>query len=284
VRRSAADLILAAFFVGSGGLLAAGPAAAAPSLLVRNTIARVTVVPEARGDVAASVVRANPKLPLTIRREGEVVVVDGGLVFRDLNCDRRGGGPGARAFGVGRVALADMPHVLVRMPRTMAIKAGGAVFGDVGPGGGLDLANSGCGDWTVADQAGPLRLAVSGSGDVRAGASGATDVRIVGSGDVALKSARGGLTASIAGSGDVIAEEVRGPLHARVAGSGDLRVHGGEASEMEAAIAGSGDIRFEGLAHSLNVRVAGSGDVTVARVQGPIVKHVAGSGEVLVGH
>jgi len=43
----------------------------------------VVILPEARSDIAVTVVRANAKLPLRVSRVGDRVVVDGGLP-----CDR----------------------------------------------------------------------------------------------------------------------------------------------------------------------------------------------------
>jgi hypothetical protein len=263
--------------------LAAGAVQAAPSVEIRHAVARVTIVPEARSDVAVFVTRTNPRLPLRITRQGDTVVVDGGLGWRNINCRNLFGRPAASVWGIGDIRYDDMPQVVVRMPLHAAAAAGGAVFGAVGPGAGLDLANSGCGDWKVADQNGPLRVSVSGSGDVRAGTVGAADVHISGSADVYVRAAREGLTGAVSGSGDVNAVEVNGPLRVRVAGSGDVRVRGGAVTDMTVSVAGSGDVHFGGVAQSLQANVAGSGDVSAARVTGPVSKHVAGSGEVSVG-
>ena len=262
----------------------AGAADAAPGVEIANAVARVTVIPEARADVAVSVVKANPHLPLKISRQGDKVIVDGGLGWRSPNCHTLGGRPGAFVWGVGAVGFNDMPQVVVRVPRQATVAAGGAVFGTIGGADGVDLANSGCGDWTVADQAGPLRVRVSGSGDVYAGSAGSADVEVSGSGDVRVKVLRNGLTAGVVGSGNVEAASVNGPLRVRVAGSGDVEVHGGAVSDMDVSVSGSGDVRFGGVAGALEARVAGSGDISVARVTGPVSKHVAGSGDVSIGH
>ena len=263
--------------------LATGPVQAEPSVAIRNAVARVTIVPEARSDVAVFVTRANPRLPLRITREGDRVVVDGGLGWRNVSCHNLFGRPAAFVWGIGNIGYDDMPQIVVRMPLRATAAAGGAVFGAVGPGAGLDLANSGCGDWKVADQNGPLRVSLSGSGDVRAGAVAAADVHISGSSDVYMLSARGGLNAAVSGSGDVDAATVSGPLHVRVSGSGDVKIKGGAVTDMNVSVAGSGDVRFGGVAQSLEANIAGSGDVSAARVTGAVSKHVAGSGDVSVG-
>jgi hypothetical protein len=263
--------------------LAAGVAQAAPGVQLRNVIARVTIVPEARSDVAVFVTKANPRLPLKISRVGDTVVVDGGLGWRNINCHSFFGRPGAFVRGIGNVSYDDMPQIVVRTPLQFRAGAGGAVFGAVGPGAGGDLANSGCGDWKVADQNGPLRLGLSGSGDVHAGTVAAADVHISGSSDVDMRAARGGLTAAVSGSGDVKVGTVNGLLRVRVGGSGDVIVHNGAVTDMDVSVAGSGDVKFGGVAGSLEANVAGSGDVSAARVTGAVAKHVAGSGDVSVG-
>ena len=101
-------------------------------------MARVTIIPEARGDIVVTVTKANSRLPLKITR-------------------------------IGDIKYDDLPQVVVHMPRNARVGAGGAVFGAIGPGDSVDLGNSGCGDWTVADQTGPLHVHVSGSGDVSVG-------------------------------------------------------------------------------------------------------------------
>jgi hypothetical protein len=262
---------------------AAGSAAAAPSIEIRHAAARVTIVPEARSDVQVTVVRANGRLPMQINHFGDATIVDGPLGHRSPNCNEVLGQRSVFIWGIGRVAYADLPQIVVRTPLDAHVVADGAVYGVVGRGHSLDLSNGGCGDWTVADQDGALHIHTSGSGDVHAGSAGAADIRTSGSSDISLKGVREGLTASITGSGDVVAAWVNGPLHAHIAGSGDVSVKAGQVSDMDASIAGSGDVKFGGVARSLTAHIAGSGDVDVARVNGPVSRQIAGSGDVNVG-
>jgi len=276
-----ASMVLGLVFAASG--IGAGAAQADPNVRIEHAIARVTVIPEARNDVSVTVVKTNSRVPLKISRFADSIIVDGGLMLRQPNCHRILGIAGASAWGVGSIRWDDMPQVVIHTPMSAKVSASGAVYGNVGRGGGLELSNSGCGDWTVADQSGPVRLHLAGSGDVKAGSAGPGDVRVAGSGDVNLGAVHGGLNSSIAGAGDVIVASLDGPLHVRVAGSGDTRVHAGAVTDMDVAIVGSGDVSFGGVAQTLKVRVAGSGDVTVAKVTGAVSKAVAGSGDVHVG-
>ena len=267
----------------AGALVCAGAAAAAPSVEINHAAARVTVIPEARSDIAVMVVKANSRLPLHITRVGEHVIVDGNLAWRPANCHTVMGRPGVGVMGLGSVGYDDLPQVVIRTPRVAHVSAGGAIYGSIGAGDGVDLGSSGCGDWTVADQSGLVSLRLAGSGDVRAASAAQADVNVSGSGDVRLGAVHNGLTAAVAGSGNVVASSVSGPLHARIAGSGDVRIHDGAVTDMDVAVSGSGDIRFGGVARNLDAHVAGSGDISVAQVTGAVSKHVAGSGEIHIG-
>jgi hypothetical protein len=265
------------------GLLGASAASAAPGLEIRDSAVRVTIIPEARSDVSVTVTQTNGRLPLRITRMGDSVIIDGGLAGRSVNCHGMFGAPKVSIWGKGDFNHGDLPALVVHAPMDVRVGAGGAVFGVIGRGSSVQLANSGCGDWTVANVSGPLRLSLSGSGDVRAGSAGATEIHTSGSGDVYAHEIDGGLKAGISGSGDIRADKVNGPLSAHIAGSGDVVAQGGAVTELEVAIAGSGDLTFRGVAQSLKASIAGSGDVVVGQVTGAVTKHIAGSGDVRIG-
>jgi hypothetical protein len=264
-------------------VVAAAPAVAAPAVEIRHAAARVTVIAEARSDIEVTVIKANPRLPLRVTRLGGDVIVDGGLLMRPHGCHFAFGKPSVMIWGLGDVGYDDLPQLVIRTPMDVRVEAGDAVFGAVGRSNTLDLDNSGCGDWVVANVAGAMHIAVSGSGDVRAGSAGPTELRISGSGNITTRDVRGGLNAATSGSGDIDAASIAGPIRARISGSGDVRVRRGVASDMDVSVAGSGDISFGGVAETLEASVAGSGDVSVAKVTGSVSRHVAGSGEVRIG-
>jgi hypothetical protein len=262
---------------------AAAGAASAASVEVKDAVARVTVIPENREDVKVEFLSTNPRLPLQIRSFGGKTIVDGDMGRRIRECHGRNESVRVDVRGVGAVAWRDMPQVVIRTPRDAHIEAGGAVFGSVGRSASLELGNAGCGDWTVANVDGRLRLSQAGSGDTRTGSAGEAKIHVAGSGDVWSADVRGPLSVEIAGSGNVSVGSVSGPLDVHVAGSGDVKVAGGHATTMNVAIAGSGDVDFGGVADSLKARIAGSGDVHARAVRGPISKAVMGSGGVTVG-
>lgn len=263
--------------------VASAGAASAATVDIQNAVARVTVVPEDRGDIKIEVVRPNQKLPLAVRTVGDRTILDGGLARKIRSCN--GAGPRARVQvrDVGEVGWADMPQVVIHVPRDVRVDAGGAVFGSVGRSASLQLGNSGCGDWTIANVEGAARISQAGSGDTRMGSSGSLKVRVAGSGDVAAADVKGALEVNIAGSGSANIRSVDGPLEVSIAGSGDVDVNGGRATAMKVSVAGSGDVDFDGVAESLKVSIAGSGDVHARKVTGNVSKSIIGSGSVRVG-
>jgi hypothetical protein len=267
----------------AAALALAGPALAAPSVEIKNAAARVVVIPEARSDVKVEIVTTNASLPLSVRQEGEKMVVDGALWRRIEGCSAMFGKPTVRVHGLGQVAYDNLPQIVVRTPMDVKAFAGGAVFGSIGRADQVELSNAGCGDWMLANVKGQLKINEAGSGDARAGTAAELSVRVAGSGDIYAKEISGPASLDVAGSGDVTAASISGPLHASIAGSGDVKIADGHATEMVVRIAGSGDVRFGGSADNLSATIAGSGDVSVGKVNGQVHKTVFGSGDVLIG-
>jgi hypothetical protein len=269
------------------GLLAtlgtSAAAEAAPILKIKGAAARVVVVPEARSDITVSILKTNPRLPLHVSRFGDTITVQGDIGRRMHDCQTVLGRRAILVWGRGRIAYEDMPQLIVHTPMDVRISAGDAVFGAVGRSDSLDLANKGCGDWTIANVKGHMRLSEAGSGDARTGAADSAEIMVAGSSDVALRDVRAGLIAVSTGSGGITATSVGGPFNVRIAGSGDVQANAGQVTDLNAQVAGSGDVKFGGVARSLTASIAGSGDVTVAEVTGPVNKRVFGAGEVTVG-
>ncbi|HEY2179752.1 MAG TPA: DUF2807 domain-containing protein [Caulobacteraceae bacterium] len=267
----------------SAAAMAAGGSAAAAEVIIHDAAMRVTVIPEPRSDVSVEVVRSNPRFHISVMRIGDGVSVDGGLGFRPRHCGGFFGRPGVVVWGIGRVPYEALPQLVIRTPMDVHVRARDAVYGVIGRAASAELDNAGCGDWKIANIAGPARVHVAGSGDVRAASAGSADVRISGSSDVTFNDIHGGLNSAVTGSGNLRAASVNGPMRVSVAGSGDVIAHGGQVTDMDVHIAGSGDVRFGGVAQNLQASVAGSGDVSVGRVTGSVSRHIAGSGSVTVG-
>jgi hypothetical protein len=284
-------------------LAVTGPALAAETTLkVEHAAVRLVVIPEARSDISYTVQPGHSGLPaIQARHDGGVLVLDGGLETspghsRIRGCDSWGAshvvddkavwkldlGKQVRIDGLGGVKVADLPVITVHVPLDAKIRAGDAVFGEIGPSNSLELANGGCGDWQVADVRGAARFALGGSGDVHAHNLGDAHVSIGGSSNVFVMAASA-LEAQIGGSGNVRAKTVNGPISANIGGSGNAVVDSGSAPKVTTSVAGSGNFVFKGTAGAVNAAVAGSGNVTVAHATGPVSKSVVGSGNVKIG-
>jgi hypothetical protein len=237
---------------------AAANAASAASVEVKDAVARVTVVPENRSDIKVEIVSANPRLPLEVRTSAGRTIVDGRLNHRLRDC--RGSGENTRVVvrDLGDVAWRDMPQIVIRTPRDVDIDTGGAVWGTVGRSASLKLGNAGCGDWTVANVEGVMRISQAGSGDTRTGSAGDTKLRIAGSGDTAVGDIHGPLDIDIAGSGDVAVASIAGPLDIHIAGSGDVKIAGGRATTMSVMVAGAKQVTG-----TISKTIMGSGGVTI---------------------
>lgn len=263
---------------------AAGAASAAPGVKIKDAVARVVIIPENRSDVKVEFLTTNPSLPLTVRQNGDEVIVDGDLRMNKINgCNSRNGKTWVKVRGVGEVSYDNFPQVAVRVPMDARVQAGGAVFGDIGRSDSVKLGNAGCGDWTIANTKGKLEVAQAGSGDTKTGSAGVAEISIAGSGDVSTQAVAGDLEVNIAGSGDVSVASIAGKLDGNIAGSGNISVAGGRSRMVDISVMGSGDVAFNGEADEVDVSVAGSGDVRIAKVNGPVKKHVAGSGDVIIG-
>jgi hypothetical protein len=312
----------------TAGALMGGPAIGQPAgagVHVEHAAARLVVIAEPRNNVSVTVEHGSSGLPpLQVRREGDMIVVDGGLA-RPFGGDRLrcvGGWnihPAVRLFGgpvthvsdnravvvdgVGRVNYGDLPVITAHVPMDASLATTGAVWGEVGATDRLHLVSTGCGAWTAGPvrgvldtratgsgdisvvSAGVVHAALAGSGDVTVGPiAGPADLSLAGSGDVRIGPVGGPLKASLAGSGDINVAQANGPVLAHIASNGDIHIHGGAVPVVEATVAGSGDITFDGTAGRVSASVVGSGNVRVAHVTGPVSKSVVGSGEVTVGN
>ena len=272
-------LLLAA----TAALVLAAGAACAASVEVKDAVARVTVIPEARSDVKVEVIQANGKLPLEVRTFGGQTIVDGHLGHRIRDCHGNGENDSVRVRDEGDVAWKDMPQVVIHTPRDVDVNAGGAVWGSVGRSASVKLGNAGCGDWTVGNTDGAMRISQAGSGDTRTGSAGETSIRVAGSGNTTTGDIKGDLKVTIAGSGDVAVASLAGPMDVHVSGSGDVKIAAGRATSMTVGIAGSGNVDFRGSADTLKAHIAGSGDVRAKQVTGSVSKMVVGSGGVTIG-
>ena len=274
-------LRLAICVVGAA-LASASAALASPSIEIRGVAARVTVIPESRSDIAVTISRSDPRLPLRVRKFGDRVYLSGDVARRVHGCRAADGSRSVAIWGQSAIPYEQLPELVVRTPMAVRLTVTDGVFGEIGPSASVDFTNEGCGDWKIADVLGRLHLNQAGAGDLHAGAAGPSDLSVVGSGSVSAGDIRGGLKAVSSSSGDVTVATLSGPFDGRVAGAGNITVTAGSVGAMTIAIAGSGSVTFGGVADSLHATIAGSGGVTVAKVTGPVVRQVFGSGAIRV--
>lgn len=261
----------------------AANAASAASVEIRDAVARVTVIPEDRADVKVEMLTTNRDLPIEVRGMGGEVVISGGLGHRIYNCHRNGDRPTASVRGVGTVDYKDMPQIVIHAPRAVVVEASGAVFGSVGRAGSIDLENSGCSAWTLADVTGDVTLRESGAGAVRMGSANRLDLRLSGAGEVHATRIRQGMDATLSGAGGVTIDELSGAIQAHVSGVGRIKILQGNAGAMRAAISGVGGIEFGGKAESLDAQISGFGGIRVKEVTGQVTKSISGGGHVSIG-
>lgn len=258
--------------------------AAVAAVEIRDAVARVTVIPEDRVDVKVELLATNKSLPLDIRTSGASTIIDGGLGHRIWSC---GHGHDDQVVvnvrGIGQVDYADMPQVVIHTPQAVSVESGGVVFGVIGRSASLDLANSGCGRWTVADVVGDATVRDSGVSFVKMGSTGRLDLRISGAGDLHVTHVQQGMQVVLSGAGGVTIDDLAGPLQARVSGAGKVRVLSGHAATVRASVSGIGAVDFGGQADSLDASISGMGDIRVKSVSGPVNKSITGIGRVTIG-
>ena len=276
MRRSIA-LVAAVAALGLAG------AANAASVEIRDAVARVTVIPEDRSDVKVELLTNNADLPLSVRIVGSDTIIDGGLERRIAGCQMKHRPSAARVRGLGSIKYDSIPQVVIRTPRAVSVRSNGVVFGSLGRSASLDMRNSGCSDWAIADVAGDANIEDSGAGLVKMGTARRLDLRLSGASQVHATRIRQGLDASLSGVGSVTIDEVSGPMEAKVAGVGRIRVASGHAGAVRASVSGMGLVELGGVADSLEAAISGFGTIHVKDVIGSVSKSVSGGGHVTIG-
>jgi hypothetical protein len=148
----------------------------------------------------------------------------------------------------------------------------------------IDLSETGSGDYRIGAVGGPLKLDLSGTGDVEAAQATNLDVRISGSNDVKIDRLDGTGWIYIAGSGDVTIDHAAMPsLAVELRGSGDLSIDKATIETLTASTVSSGDIRVGGTVKDATLTATGSGDITLTKATGQVQRHAAGSGEIHIG-
>lgn len=246
------------------GLLAGMPTVApAAELNLKDLIAEVRIIPEARSDFAVSIANAHPGLPqMRVSRTATGVLVDGGLRRRLNSCGMMGG---IKVRNGPTVSKNNLPQITVRAPRGFAVRASGYVRGHIGAADAVQLRAEGCGNWDIGQTAQRL------------------DVHVEGVSNIDAAPARSAIL-SLEGVGDIDLASVNGPLDTSVEGVGHIRVKGGRATAMRARLEGMGGIRFDGVADTLDASAEGMGSISVPNTRTVLRKSVDGLARIRTSH
>jgi hypothetical protein len=250
---------------------------AGSELRIRHAAANVTITPEDRQDFIIEITNPGRAPMPTVEADDGAVVINGQLRGR---VDRCLDGGGAALDGYGELALADLPQITIRAPRSLNLELNGASTTSVAVADAVTLDLSGCGSVNVADVTNDLDVDLAGSGDVRAGAARRLTADVAGSGTLTVGAVAEQADVDLAGSGVVTIASISGGFSADGAGSGTVNVQGGAVTDAKIDLAGSGDVVIAAPVQRLNVSILGSGDVDV---QGDVVDldaEIAGSGSV----
>ena len=237
---------------------------------MKDAVDQVTVIPENRSDMKVEIIQANPRLPLEVRNFAGRTIVDGDLRPAHPRLPRpREQAAASRGVGdVGwRTCRRSSSTRRATWTSTPAARSGAQSAARPA----WSLGNAGCGDWTVGNVEGPLRLSPAGSGDTHAGVGGRPRSGSPAPATPPLGDVRGPVRSTSPAPATCRAPRSTGPLDVHVAGSGDVKVGGGRATAC-VSVTGSGDVNFCGIADSLKARVAGLGDVRARQVTGPVSK------------
>ena len=243
------------------------------------------MIPEDRADVKVEMLTTNAALPLEVRTEGGADGHRRRPGHRINDCHTRGDhparlGPRRRRDPLREHAPDGDPHA----QGGRSSQPDGAVYGAVGRAASLDLDNSGCSAWTVADVAGDATLRESGAGSVRMGSAGRLELRLSGAGSVHATQVRQGLDADLSGAGSVNIDDLSGPMDGprlrRRARQGRRRAMPAPCTPRSPAWA---RVEFGGDAQSLDASISGFGGIRVKAVSGQVTKSVSGGGHVTVG-
>jgi len=266
----------------------ASPAAAetyrATALEITSAAAEVRIIPEDRADIDVQIGPTGRLPTLTTRVSDGRLLIDGGLRNRIRGCSSwTGSGDNVRIAGIGTVRRGDLPRITVRVPRSLAYEAGGAIYSSIGASNGGSVTLNGCGDTSLGAANGPLDVDLNGSGGVRAErVSGMLAATLNGSGALHVVRADNDAALRLNGSGNLEVGDVAGRVDARLSGSGSLEL-GAAGGEARLVLNGSGNLRAGAIDGSLDADLNGSGNLRVAAVSGQnAVLDLSGSGNLSV--
>lgn len=164
--------------------------------------------------------------------------------------------------GSGGLKLAGITGPLV-----LRVGSGDVVGSAVGS---LDLASLGSGNVSLTGVGGAAAVDTVGSGDLALkDVRGGVTLQALASGEVKLDTVAGGVTVGSVGSGDLAARQVTGNVSVRALASGDVRVHDAKGN-VHADSVDSGSFAADGVGGDFTVGELGSGDASHRDVKGKV--------------
>jgi hypothetical protein len=260
-------------------LAMAGHASAA-ELVIRDIVARVVVIPEARADIQVDVQPGRGDAPpVQVSRSGDVVTLSGSARVR--SCNFGDGGLWVKINHGPKISIDDAAVVTVRAPRSVRISGGGAVVGSIGRSQDLSLDQDGCANWTAADIAGTLDVSVSNGAHLGAGAVPSARLRADNGGHVRIVSA-GSLDAKATNGGHAAAGSVPGAIMAVATDGGLVSIEGGSSRSLSGEAHDGGSIRHKGNAGDVRAEATDGAVIRVEHAGRVLSSYSANAGSVII--
>lgn len=270
-----------AMLVCASALVPAGARAA--ELVLEGLVARVTVLPEARSDFAVEVRPGSGSLPsVTISREGGRTLLTSGVEVGA--CTRVDGRMRVGLRDGSQAEMSEAPDVIIHAPRAFSLSGDNSgLIGQIGPAEDLDISQSGCAFWDVANVAGTLRAEMSGGARLTAGTS--RSALLGASGGAAITTgAVADLVAEASGGGAIRVASVSGAAEATASGGGRIEIESGQGSTLRAHASGGGRIVHRGEVAALHATASAGGQIEVFQVENVVSRFVSAGGQVVVGN
>ncbi|CAN5192136.1 hypothetical protein BH11PSE2_BH11PSE2_16570 [soil metagenome] len=234
--------------------------AGAPTLTIEADSAEVSIILEARDDIAIGFQDPALAKRFKVGPSGRDVTLTRGEAGKaKAKCEPDGGQASSPS--------ASAP-IVIRAPLDLTIRSSGDVSGDISAARNLMLTVAGCGHWKLAGAEKRLWLASSSPAQITAQSGGDVRVHLDGKGAVSIAKISKTLDASLKGAGQVAVRQVIGVIDAEVWGPGRVDVKEGYTGKANLFLKGAGSITDMAATGGLNADAHGGGKITVGDVHG----------------
>jgi hypothetical protein len=154
----------------------------------------------------------------------------------------------------------------------------------VPPGLPIDIDAVTAGTYKIGDIGGPLKLKLSGAGEVHAGRLSGLDFDSAGVAEIRVDRLDGPGTATLRGGGAVtIGGGNMTSLHLDSHGAGAITVESGEIGTLDLSLAGAGDAAIHARVQDATLKIFGIGNIEIKHVSGTVHREVHGIGNIDIG-